>query len=73
MSDSDSVTIHASVEPKKDLAAHVEQSGSKDFEQAQLVEDARRATEQEKQMGIFEAVRRYPKAICWSILLSSAM
>jgi SP family general alpha glucoside:H+ symporter-like MFS transporter len=40
---------------------------------AQLVEDARIATEQEHAMTFGQAIRLYPKAVGWSILLSTAI
>ena len=39
----------------------------------QLVEDARAATEAERSMGLWEALKRYPNAIGWSMLLSTAI
>jgi SP family general alpha glucoside:H+ symporter-like MFS transporter len=38
-----------------------------------LIHDAKDATDQEHQLAFFKAVRLYPKAIGWSILLSAAL
>lgn len=40
---------------------------------AQLVEDAKYATENEQNMTFKQAVKLYPKAIAWSIMLSTAV
>lgn len=38
-----------------------------------VVDGAKLATESEKNMSFKVAIRRYPKAVLWSILLSTAM
>ncbi|EJT71349.1 hypothetical protein GGTG_10608 [Gaeumannomyces tritici R3-111a-1] len=38
-----------------------------------MIEGAKRATENEHKMGLFEALRMYPKASAWSILISVAV
>lgn len=40
---------------------------------ADLTNDARDATDHETQMGFMEAIRLYPKAVGWSVLLSTAI
>lgn len=45
----------------------------KDPDYAHLVEEARIAMEQEHKMSIFKAIRLYPKAVGWSVLLSTAL
>lgn len=42
-------------------------------ELAHLTTEAKGATQAEKSMGLFQAVRLYPKAVGWSILLSTAL
>jgi hypothetical protein len=37
---------------------------------AELLEQARRATESEHKMTVWQAVKRYPKASAWSIAIS---
>lgn len=39
----------------------------------ELVEEARLATEAEHDMSLIQAVRKYPNAIGWSMLLSTAL
>lgn len=36
-------------------------------------EEAQHAAADEKQMGLFQALRLYPKAVGWSVVLSSAL
>jgi hypothetical protein len=40
---------------------------------ATLVGEAKDATEHEHNMSLFEAIRRYPKAVGWSVLASTAL
>lgn len=40
---------------------------------AQLAADATKATKSEQNMTLREGIRLYPKAIAWSILLSTAI
>ncbi|KAL7420667.1 hypothetical protein Q5752_004618 [Cryptotrichosporon argae] len=40
---------------------------------SEVVNSARAATQNEKQMTLREGLRRYPKAIAWSVLLSTAL
>lgn len=39
----------------------------------QVVADARKATEDQITMTLREGIRRYPRAIMWSVLLSAAL
>ena len=45
--------------------------GSVDFQG--VIDEAREATEHEHKMGIFAAIRAYPKAVGWSVLASTAL
>jgi SP family general alpha glucoside:H+ symporter-like MFS transporter len=38
-----------------------------------VVQEARIATEEQTRMGLWEGLRRYPKACAWSMLLSTAI
>ena len=38
-----------------------------------LVDEAKVATEQEHQMSLWQGLRLYPKAVGWSVLLSTAI
>jgi hypothetical protein len=49
-----------------------ERKGSK-INSATLISEAKEATDHEHDMGLFEAIRRYPKAVGWSILASTAL
>jgi SP family general alpha glucoside:H+ symporter-like MFS transporter len=40
---------------------------------AQLSSDARNATDKEHRMGFLQAIKLYPKAALWSILLSTSI
>lgn len=42
-------------------------------QQKDLIHDARDATDQEHHLSFFKAIRLYPKAIGWSVLLSAAL
>lgn len=37
------------------------------------IKDAQHAAINEKQMSLFEAIKLYPKAVGWSVMLSSAL
>lgn len=39
----------------------------------QFIADLEIATVQEHELGFFEAVKLYPKAICWSVVMSTAL
>ncbi|KFY73904.1 hypothetical protein V499_06034 [Pseudogymnoascus sp. VKM F-103] len=60
-------------------ATHVDSSAvtrlaeKKNSDFADLVEDAQLGTAKEQQMSIMQALRLYPKAIGWSVLLSTAI
>jgi MFS transporter, SP family, general alpha glucoside:H+ symporter len=36
-------------------------------------DDAQHAANEEKSMSLMQAIRLYPKAVCWSVVLSSAL
>jgi hypothetical protein len=38
-----------------------------------VINEAQQATEHEHKMGIWEAIRTYPKAVGWSVLASTAL
>ena len=38
-----------------------------------IIDEAQEATDHEHRMGIFEAIRTYPKACGWSVLASTAL
>lgn len=38
-----------------------------------IVDEAQEATEYEHQMGIWKAIKTYPKAVGWSVLASTAL
>lgn len=50
----------------QDLAGH-----AKALEQ--MIENARSATEKEHKMTLMQGIRLYPKAIFWSVLISSTI
>ena len=45
----------------------------KDLDLIELNRDANAATEKEHSMGLFQALKLYPKAVGWSLLLSTAI
>ncbi|KAL8282860.1 hypothetical protein RB597_010215 [Gaeumannomyces tritici] len=55
--------------PADDVAAEKERIHNLEA----MIEGAKRATENEHKMGLFEALRMYPKASAWSILISVAV
>ncbi|KAL8364826.1 hypothetical protein RB595_003890 [Gaeumannomyces hyphopodioides] len=55
--------------PADDVAAEKERIHNLEA----MLEGAKRATENEHKMGLFEALRMYPKASAWSILISVAV
>ncbi len=70
----------ASVADGKAGALHVEASGAVEHrividteDAAQLVHDAKVATEKEHDMSLWQGLKLYPKAIAWSLLFSSAI
>lgn len=50
-------------EPNKPIAAHLVAPN----------EEAQHAADDEKSMGLFQAIKLYPKAVGWSVVLSSAL
>jgi len=38
-----------------------------------LVDEAKEATDQERNMGVWQAIKTYPKACGWSVLASTAL
>ncbi|KAL8396822.1 hypothetical protein RB594_003782 [Gaeumannomyces avenae] len=55
--------------PADDVAAEKERIHNLEA----MIEGAKRATENEHKMGLFEALRMYPKASAWSIMISVAV
>lgn len=39
----------------------------------QIIDDAKRATEKEHKMSLWQGIKLYPKAIGWSILISTCI
>lgn len=50
-----------------------DENAAKDARLEQLLQDAEAATAMEHRMGLFEALRTYPKAAAWSMALSVAV
>ena len=52
--------------PRNDMIQHSD-------EMDRIIADARRATEKEHQMSLWEGVKLYPKAIGWSVVISTCI
>jgi SP family general alpha glucoside:H+ symporter-like MFS transporter len=61
----------------KPTSEHIEkrQNVEEDFDtmKRSIISDAKQATEQEHKMTLMQAVRLYPKAAMWSILISTSL
>jgi SP family general alpha glucoside:H+ symporter-like MFS transporter len=55
------------------IHSHEEGPAPKVSINAELTANARRATEKEHQMTLMEGIRLYPKAVFWSMLISTCI
>ncbi|KAJ6172600.1 hypothetical protein N7470_001667 [Penicillium chermesinum] len=63
------------IEPVEEALRHyhsTEDPGS-DSSMTKVVHNAKAATEKEQKMSLLEGIRLYPKAVCWSVLISTCI
>jgi SP family general alpha glucoside:H+ symporter-like MFS transporter len=61
------------IQPTTAVPPNYEQSGEHQSAAARVVSDARNATTKEHNMTLMQGVKLYPKAIAWSILISTCI
>lgn len=67
----DEVGVQPATAPVHDGASEVDQETSKAHKT--VVEHAKNATDKERSMTLLEGIRLYPKAIGWSVLISTCI
>lgn len=55
-----------SPDPDQDQIAHIKSMD-------RVIHDAKAATEKEQKMSLMEGIKLYPKAIAWSVLISTCI
>lgn len=65
---------HDAIAPAdNDLGHYPSTDGPSDDPMVKIIQNARAATEKERNMGLWKGMRIYPKAVAWSILISTCI
>ncbi|OQV08879.1 hypothetical protein CLAIMM_13093 isoform 2 [Cladophialophora immunda] len=57
----------------EDVKAHVDAHAEPLSAQKAVIQEAQAAADVEQELGLLKSIKLYPKAICWSVLLSTAI
>ncbi|KAJ5112508.1 hypothetical protein N7532_000553 [Penicillium argentinense] len=67
--------VHDAIDPMDNgLGRYPSTDGNEaDSEMQRIIQNARAATEKERKMGLWKGIKIYPKAVAWSILISTCI